>query len=125
MDYSILIIINEILLFDFRGCGKKKAIYKGYWTVPEDFQSILISNLMLHDHFPDALIRALSSLINDENNEDDDGIVSKDGEEKNVISDKSPMLNTFKGIWKFQVQDITYFITNFIFLNTFVFIYQL
>ncbi|XP_065669793.1 diacylglycerol lipase-alpha isoform X2 [Hydra vulgaris] len=42
--------------------SRKFSIYEAYWSVPEDFQSILISRLMLQDHFPDALIDALNSI---------------------------------------------------------------
>lgn len=45
---------------------KKKAAYQAYWSSAEDFQNILISNLMLRDHFPDTLIEALTSVLPDD-----------------------------------------------------------
>ncbi|XP_066916828.1 diacylglycerol lipase-alpha-like [Clytia hemisphaerica] len=47
----------------YPSCGSKKGEYKAFWSTPEDFQNILISNLMLRDHYPDALINALGSLL--------------------------------------------------------------
>jgi hypothetical protein len=44
-------------------CGRKRGIYAAYWSVPEDFQSILISNLMLQDHFPDKLSDVIDEII--------------------------------------------------------------
>ena len=46
--------------------GSKDATYQAYWSTPVDFQNILISNLMLQDHFPDALMRALQKILPDD-----------------------------------------------------------
>eukprot|EP00795_Rhopilema_esculentum_P005103 gene5103-221_t len=43
--------------------GKKKALYEAVWADVEDFQSILISNLMWKDHIPDTVKGALSSCL--------------------------------------------------------------
>jgi len=56
-------IICQGLFFNRYRWGRKRGEFKGYWSTPEDFQSILISNLMIGDHYPDALINALGSIL--------------------------------------------------------------
>lgn len=68
------IVLNDIFLSlsSFQNqhrWGAKKGEFKAYWSTPEDFQNILISNLMLGDHYPDALIGALGSLLPHEGEE--------------------------------------------------------
>lgn len=43
--------------------GEKKAVYEAVWADVEDFQSILISNLMWKDHVPDTVKSALESCV--------------------------------------------------------------
>ena len=75
-------ILSTLMFFCCR-FGRKKAAYQAYWSQPDDFQNILISNLMLRDHFPDAMIEALQSILPDDCehlvtvvNEDDNGSAS-------------------------------------------------
>ena len=46
--------------------GFKEATYQPFWSTPVDFQNILISNLMLQDHFPDTLVNALTKILPDD-----------------------------------------------------------
>ena len=49
--------------FYLRYFGEKKAVYEAVWADVEDFQSILISNLMWKDHVPDTVKSALESCV--------------------------------------------------------------
>lgn len=75
--------------------GKKKAVYKGYWSTPEDFQSILVSNLMLYDHYPDALIGALSSILHEDVEEEMNGALGE--REDTLIDNGSASINILAG----------------------------
>ena len=86
-----MLIINFVLTFiisKLKRWGAKKGEFKAYWSTPEDFQNILISNLMLRDHYPDALIGALGSLLPHDGEEVQHHVIGEDGEVDRTPTDR-------------------------------------
>lgn len=48
---------------DPRCCSGRFTEYVGSWAHPADFGEILVSNLMIKDHMPDALVNVLNSVM--------------------------------------------------------------
>ena len=70
---------------DLRYFGEKKAVYEAVWADVEDFQSILISNLMWKDHVPDTVKTALESCLSQRPSSHENGAANEPEKPKGYL----------------------------------------
>eukprot|EP00112_Aurelia_sp_Birch-Aquarium-sp1_P019699 Seg493.3 transcript_id=Seg493.3/GoldUCD/mRNA.D3Y31 product="Sn1-specific diacylglycerol lipase alpha" protein_id=Seg493.3/GoldUCD/D3Y31 len=72
--------------------GKKKAVYEAVWADVDDFQSILISNLLWKDHIPDTVKEALQSCLPQPEAVQENGPSKEDGRIKAIPEEEVHLL---------------------------------
>lgn len=57
---------NDLPLLNFRQMlSKREPVYQALWAGPCDFDEVLISPVMIQDHMPDNMLRALNKVSQD------------------------------------------------------------